>query len=101
MERQEHTCERIRALDGTSFRFEHKGDDLFMNGMPAGVQARRGGTVALVTEHKTVQVSAANFWEVVYDEVLPSKLLADVILAQLYEVRERLKGIAAWQQERG
>jgi uncharacterized protein (DUF169 family) len=99
MWRQETARRRMRALDGTSFRFERKGDDLFVNGMLAHVQALSGGMVALVTERKSVQVSAADYWEMVYDEVFPTKLLAGVLLAQLHEIRQRLKGIAASQQD--
>ena len=100
MERPEHTRKRMRALDGTSFRFERAGDDLFVNGMRAGIRALAGGNVALVTERKTVQVSAADFWDMLYDEVLPNKLLAGVILVQVYELRAVLKGIAARQEEK-
>jgi uncharacterized protein (DUF169 family) len=75
------------------------GNDLFVNGMVAQVQAIAGGIVALVTAHKTVQVSAVAYWEMVYDEVPPTKLLAGVILAQLHELRQRLQAIAASQQD--
>lgn len=94
MERQENTRKRMRALDGTSFRFERKGDDLFVNGMPAHVQALAGSIVALVTTGKTVQVSAVDYWEMVFDDVQPTKLLAGLILAQLHDLRRRLKTIA-------
>ena len=99
MERDNTIRKRMRALDGTSFRFERKGDDLFINGMPVHIQALPGGTVALVTAYKSVQVSAADYWEMVYDEVQPTKLLAGVILAQLHEIRERLKEIPVSQQD--
>ena len=39
MEYQENTRRRARALDGTSFRFERKGKDLYVNGMPAHTSA--------------------------------------------------------------
>ncbi len=46
MEYQEYTCRRVRALDGTSFRVARKGEDLFVNGMPARISALAGGIVA-------------------------------------------------------
>lgn len=95
MERQEHMRKRMRTLDGASFRFERRGDDLFVNGMAAHVQVLTLGTVALVTTDTSVQVGAADYWEMVYDDVQPTKLLAGVILAQLHELRWRLKGITA------
>ena len=95
MEYQENTRKRMRALDGASFRFERTGDDLFVNGMPAHVQALPGSIVALVTTGKTVQVSAVEYWEMVFDDVQPTKLLAGILLAQLHELRGRLKSIAA------
>lgn len=99
MERQEYTRKRMQALDGTSFRFERQGDDLFVNGMPVHIQALPGGMVALVTAYTSVQVSAADYWEMVYGEVQPTKLLAGVILAQLHEIRQCLKEIQVLQQD--
>jgi hypothetical protein len=60
MEYQEYTCRRVRALDGTSFRVARKGEDLFVNGMPARISALAGGIVALDTGDKTVHVGAAD-----------------------------------------
>jgi hypothetical protein len=75
MEYQENTRRRVRGLDGTSFRFVRKGDELFVNGMAAHVQALAGSIVALVTIGKTVQVSAVDYWEMVFDDVQPTKLM--------------------------
>ena len=104
MEYQEHTRRRMRSLDGTSFRFERTGEELFVNGMPAHISALPGGIVALDTGDKTVQVSAADFWDMVYDEFLPNKLLAGVILVQLYErslERQHRLGVRAVRQPHG
>jgi hypothetical protein len=57
MEYQENTRRRVRGLDGTSFRFVRKGDELFVNGMAAHVQALAGSIVALVSIDQTVQVT--------------------------------------------
>lgn len=99
MEYQEHTRRRTRALDGFSFRFERKGEELSVNGMPARVSALPGGIVALDTGDKRVQVGAAEYWEMVYDEIAPTKLLAGILLAQLHELRGRLRNLATQQIE--
>ena len=95
MDYQEHTRRRMRALDDTSFRFERTGEELFVNGMPAHISALPGGIVALHTGDKTVQVGTADYWEMVYDEMAPTKLLAGILLAQLHELRGRLMSLAA------
>jgi hypothetical protein len=41
--------------------------------------------VALVTEHKTVQVTGADYWEMIYGDVTPTPLLAGMLLASLHE----------------
>jgi hypothetical protein len=59
----------MRALDGKSFRFVCKGDELFVHGMAASSQSLAGSIVALVTTDQTVQVSAVDYREMVFDDV--------------------------------
>lgn len=99
MKYQENTRRRVRALNGTSFRFERTGEDLYVNGMPAHTSALVGGIVALDTGDKTVHVGAADYWGMVYDDIPPTLLLAGILLAQLHELRGRLKSIAAQKTE--
>ena len=97
MDYQEHTRRRMRALDGTSFRFERTGEELRVNGRSVHISALPGGIVTLDAGDKTVQVGAAEYWEMVYDDIAPTKLLAGILLAQLHELRGRLGSIAAQQ----
>lgn len=99
MKYQENTRRRMRALDGTSFRFERKGEHLYVNGMPARISALAGGIVALSAGDKTVHVGSADYWGMVYDDIPPTPLLAGILLVQLHELRGRLKSIAAQKTE--
>ena len=99
MDYQENTRRRMRALDSTSFRFERKGKDLFVNGLPVHISALAGGIVALDTGDKTVHLGAADYWGMIYDDIPPTPLLAGILLAQLHELRGRLKSIAAQKTE--
>ncbi|BCL83849.1 hypothetical protein ccbrp13_63140 [Ktedonobacteria bacterium brp13] len=83
---------RLQALDGISFRFERRMHVLFVNGMPAHVHTQHYGIVELVTEHKTVQVSAATYWEMIYDDIVPTPLSAGMILAKYDELVGKLSG---------
>lgn len=76
---------RRRALDGTTFRCEKRGETIFINDMVARVQMQKEGVVTLVTEHKTVQVTGADYWEMIYGDVPPTPLLAGMLLASLHE----------------
>ncbi len=67
--------------------------------MAAHIQSLAGSIVALITPDKTVQVSAVAYWEMVFDDVEPTKLLAGMILAQLHDLRGRLKAIATQGSE--
>lgn len=69
MQSPEPVRKRIRSLDGTSFRFERKAHALFVNDLPAQVHVKGGGIIELRTEHKTVQISEATYWEMIYDGV--------------------------------
>ena len=95
MQQPEPVRRRIQTLDGTSFRFERKAHTLFVNDMPAQVRTREQGKVELVTEYKTVRVSGATYWEMLYDDLAPTKLLAGMILAKYDELAGRLRRIAA------
>jgi hypothetical protein len=75
------------------------GEDLYVNGMPAHTSALAGGIVALSTGDKTVHMGAAEYWGMVYDDIPPTPLLAGILLAQLHELRGRLKSIAAQKTE--
>ena len=99
MQRQKTVRKRIWALDGTSFRFERNAEVLYVNGMLARVHALSGGKVELVTEHKTVQVSGATYWEMIYDDVISTPLLAGMILAKYDELVGRLQSIAQARHE--
>jgi hypothetical protein len=76
---------RRRAMDGTTFRFEKRGEAIFINDLAASIQMQKEGVVALVTEHKTVQVTGADYWEMIYGDLTPTPLLAGMILASLHE----------------
>ena len=88
-------CRRMPALDDTSFRFERKAQTLYVNGLPAQVRTlpdgKGGLVVELVTEGKTVQVSGATYWNMVYDDLLPTPLLAGLLLANYEELVGRLQ----------
>ena len=51
--------------------------------------------MALESTYKTVQVSAAQYWELLYGDVVPTKLLAGILLAQLHEQRARYEDLCA------
>jgi len=82
----ESVRKRLQALDGTSFRFERKGQIVFVNDLPVHVHVRELGVVELVTEAKTVRVSGATYWEMIYDELAPTKLTAGLLLAKYDEL---------------
>ncbi|HZU03820.1 MAG TPA: hypothetical protein VFA10_29415 [Ktedonobacteraceae bacterium] len=86
---------RVPSLDGTSFRCERKAHTLFVNDMPAQVHVEGHGIVALITTHKTVRVSAATYWELIYDDLAPTRLSAGTILAKYDELVGQLQRIAA------
>ena len=50
---------RLQSLDGTSFRFERKGQIVFVNDMAVQVHVSEQGVVELVIEAKTVRDSGA------------------------------------------
>ena len=86
---------RMQSLDGSSFRFERKAHTLFVNDMPVRILTCDHDVVELVTEHKTVRVSGATYWEMIYDDLVPTKLLAGTILAKYDALVGRLQRIAA------
>jgi hypothetical protein len=53
--------------------------------MLALVQVQKERVVALVTEHKTVQITGAGYWEMIYGDVPPTPLVAGMLLAALHE----------------
>ncbi len=79
----ESVRKRMPSLDGSTFRFERKDHTLFVNDMPVQIRAKEHGVVELVAEYKTVQVSGATYWEMIYEDLAPTKLLAGMILAML------------------
>jgi len=87
------------SLDGTSFRFERKNHALFVNDMPAQIHAKEHGVVELVAEYKTVQVNGATYWEMIYDDLAPTKLLAGMLLAKYDDLAGRLRRIATERKE--
>lgn len=95
MEQENITRRRVKALDGTSFRLEKRDGTLSVNDVPTSVHSLSGGIVALESTHKTVQVSAAQYWELLYEDVAPTKLLAGILLAQLHEQRARYEELCA------
>lgn len=101
MQEQDPIRKRMQALDGTSFRFERKAHELFVNDMPVQVHARNHGTVELVTEHKTVQVSAATYWSMIFDDVMPTPTSAGMILARYDELVGRLQRTASRERREG
>jgi hypothetical protein len=75
---------------------------LLVNDMPVQVHVLDGGKVELIAEHKTVQVSGATYWEMRYDDVVPTALLVGVILAKYDELIGRLTRLAdAGKEESG
>lgn len=94
MPQREPVRRRIQALDGTSFRFERKAQTLLVNDMPAQIHTREQGTVELVTEYKTVQVSGATYWTMIYDDLVPTPMSAGMILAKYDELVGQLWQIA-------
>lgn len=95
MSKPEPVRRRMQSLDGSSFRFERRNHSVFINDMPARVSAKAHGVVELATAYKTVQVSGATYWEMVYDDAVPTKLSAGMILAKYDELAGRLQDIAA------
>jgi hypothetical protein len=95
MQKPEPVRRRMQSLDGMSFRFERKGHTVFINDMPAEVHAKDHRVVELATEYKTVRVSGATYWEMINDDLAPTKLLAGMILAKYDELAGRLRRIAA------
>jgi hypothetical protein len=91
MPQPESVRKRLQALDGTSFRFERKGQRVFVNDLLVQVQVSEQGAVELVSEAKTVRVSGATYWEIIYDELVPTKRSAGLILAKYDELVERLR----------
>lgn len=93
---------RIQALDGTTFRFERRGQTLLVNDQPVQIRTRpdgKGGLVVeLVTEGKTVQVSGATYWSMVYDDLMPTPLLAGMLLAKYDELVGRLQRLPLDQE---
>ena len=77
---------RLQTLEGTSFRFERKGQLVFINDLPAQVHVNQQGGIELVTEAKTVRVSGATYWEMIYDELVPTKMAAGLHLAKYDEL---------------
>lgn len=51
--------------------------------------------VELVTEQKRVRVSGATYWEMIYDDLVPTKLLAGGILARYDALVGHLQRLAA------
>jgi hypothetical protein len=94
MPQPESVRKRLQALEGPSFRFERKGQTVFVNDLPAQVHLNEQGVVELVTEAKTVRVSGATYWEMIYDELVPTKLTAGLILAKYDELVGRLQQLA-------
>lgn len=94
MSQPEPMHKRVVSLDGSTFRCERKNHVLFVNDMPAQVRATDRGVVELVAEQKTVQVSGATYWELIYDDLVPTKLLAGMILAKYDDLAGRLQRIA-------
>lgn len=90
---------RVHSLDGTSFRFERKNHTVWVNDLPARVHVRENGIIELHTEHKTVQVSGATYWEMIYDDRLPTPLSAGVILAKYDELVGHLQRIEQARQK--
>jgi hypothetical protein len=39
-------------------------------------------------------VNAAIYWEMVYDEVVPTKLLADILLAPLHKIKATIVALS-------
>ena len=49
--------------------------------------------------YSILQVGASDYWGMVYDAIPPTPLRAGILLAQLHELRGRLKSIAAQKTE--
>lgn len=99
MQSPEPVRKRIHSLDGISFRFERKNHALWVNDLPAQVHVKEDGIIELRTEHKTVQVSGAMYWEMIYDDRLPTPTFAGVILAKYDELVGRLQQVAHGDQK--
>ncbi len=95
MPEREPIRKRMHSLDGTSFRFERKAHTLFVNDMQVRTITCDRDVVELITEHKTVRVSGATYWEMRCDDVAPTKLLAGTILARYDALVGQLQRIAA------
>ena len=100
MQKLEPVRKRIQSLDGTSFRFERKAHALFVNDMPVQVHAGDHGIVELITEYKTVRVSGATYWEMIFDDLVPTRLFAGMILAKYDELVGRIQRIAAEKNQK-
>lgn len=94
MQRPESVRKRMRALDGSSFRFERKDHTILVNDLPVQIHVTKDGIIELRTEHKTVQVNGATYWEMIYDDRLPTPLSAGLLLAKYDELVERLQQLA-------
>lgn len=94
MQRSEPMRKRMRALDGSSFRFERKDHTVLVNDLSAQVHVTKDGIIELRTEHKTVQVDGATYWEMIYDHRLPTPLSAGLLLAKYDALVGRLQQLA-------
>lgn len=90
---------RMKALDGTSFRFERKAQTLLINDLPVRSLTCTQDIVELVTEQKAIQVSAATYWEMQCDDLVPTRLLAGTILAKYDALVSRLQRITSEQSQ--
>ena len=67
----------MRARDGSSFLVEKRSEQVLVNDMPAQIHALKGGEeVELVTEVKRVKISGAEYWDLFFADITPTKMEA-------------------------
>lgn len=91
MHKRESRRRRMRALDETSFRFKRGAQTFFVNDLPVEVHVSAQGIIELQSADRMIRVSGTTYWEMIYDDVVPTQLLAGIIQAKYDELVGRLR----------
>jgi len=84
----------------SSFRVEKRSEQLFVNGLPAQIHALKGGEdVELGIEAKIVKISGAEYEELFFADVTPTKWRQDSRLPQWHELIHLLQRVRREKEE--